>query len=285
MRLLSDETVSDVEKFVVFASYSRSGSSITGSILDAHPNVIIAHEFYLFTKLKDNPEAFSDKWHLFNDLYMNSYWSSIDGLRTKKADSKGYSLDVQGLYQGQFNESLKIIGDKTGADTANLFDNRPWLSTTPYYKKLVNIIGIPLYVIHVVRNPYDLIATSTTYMGTKRRNASKENKLYDPVRLKIQTRTVFRRAAAIQGIKDLNLPVLDVHLADLVTNPVDTIQSICDFLEIQCSETYLQKCQEKVFGSLSKTRNRLWWPRGLRDQVEEERKKYPFFSRYSFSSE
>lgn len=283
--LLTKEAVDGVEKFVVFASYSRSGSSIIGSMLDAHPNVIIAHEFYLFTKLKDNPDAFSNKWQLFNELYMNSYWSSIDGLRTTKADSKGYTLDVPGLYQGQLNGTLKMIGDKTGADTANYFDSRPWMFAPPYYKELTNIVGIPIYVIHVVRNPYDLIATSSTYLGDKRLEASETNKLHDPVRVKLQTRTVFRRAAAIQRIKSLDFPVLDMHLVDLVTKPKEAMQSLCDFLEIDCSETYLQRCRNKVFGSLSKTRKRVWWPRGLKEQVEEERKKYSFFSRYSFSAD
>ncbi len=191
---------------------------------------------------------------------------------------------MEGLSQGHFNGSLRIIGDKTGADTANFFDSHPWMSATPYYKQLRKIVGIPLYVIHVVRNPYDLIATSTMYKGKTKRVHS-TSKLDDPVKLKLQTQTVFRRAAAIQRIKDLNIPVLDIHLVDLVSKPVETIQRLCDFLELNCSEAYLQKCKNKVFGTLSKTRNHVKWPRVLQEQVEKDMKRFTFFSMYSFTSD
>ncbi len=274
--------MNNVEKFIVFVGYPRSGSSITGSLLDAHPNAIIAHEFYLFTKLRDKPELISSKRDLFNELYVNSYLSMLEGWRNSKANTKGYTLEVEGLYQGRFNQTLKVIGDKTAGDTANLFDLHPWLSHTPYYKRLQQTVGIPLYIIHVIRNPFDLIATSTMYVHEARQAASKAHKLYDPVRTKMNFHSVFRKAAAVQRLKSLQLPVLDVHLVDLVTMPVETMKSICAFLDLTCSQDYLHKCKKKVFGSLSKSRELIDWPHSLKEQVEREQKKYPFFSRYSY---
>ena len=281
---LSDEIIKEVKKFVIFVGYARSGSSITGSMLDAHPNAIIAHEFYLFTKLRDNPQAFSNKQSLFNAIYVNSYMNTVKGWRNHEADSKGYSLEVEGLYQGSFNKTVEVIGDKTAGDSANIFDTTPWFSGTPYYEQLRQIVGIPIYLIHVIRNPYDLIATATIYTHEQRRNASECNKLYDPVKLKMHFHRVFRKAAAVQRMKSLSFPVLDVHLADLVTSPVATMESICEFLDLNCSEGYLNKCKEKAYGSLSRSRYLVWWPRGLKAQVAREQKRYPFFSRYSFSS-
>ncbi len=281
---LSKETIKHVEKFVVFVGYPRSGSSITGSLLDAHPNAIIAHEFYLFTKIRDNPELLSSKQNLFNELYVNSYMSNMAGWRNTEANSKGYSLELEGMYQGRFNRTLKIIGDKTAGDAANIFDQHPWLSHMPYYKRLEQAVDIPVYFIHVVRNPFDLVATATNYIHEDRRKASETDKLYDPVRAKISFHSVFRKAAAVRRLKSLKLPVLDVHLVDLVTTPVETMRSVCVFLELDCSDDYLQKCKEKVFGRLSKSRKLIQWPHGLREQVSREKRKYSFFARYAFNT-
>jgi hypothetical protein len=38
---------SNVRTFILFVGYPRSGHSLIGSIMDAHPNVIIAHEVRL----------------------------------------------------------------------------------------------------------------------------------------------------------------------------------------------------------------------------------------------
>lgn len=45
---LSQEAVDGVEKFVIFVGYPRSGHSIIGSMMDAHQNIIISHEYMLF---------------------------------------------------------------------------------------------------------------------------------------------------------------------------------------------------------------------------------------------
>ena len=45
---LSKQTVEDVEKFVFFIGYPRSGHSIIASLMDAHPNIVIAHQYNVF---------------------------------------------------------------------------------------------------------------------------------------------------------------------------------------------------------------------------------------------
>ena len=43
----------DGMKFVFFFGYDRSGSTVTGRIIDAHPHALIANEFVLFDILAD----------------------------------------------------------------------------------------------------------------------------------------------------------------------------------------------------------------------------------------
>lgn len=43
-RVVETPDLSKIHTFVLFVGYPRSGHSLIGSIMDAHPNVIIAHE-------------------------------------------------------------------------------------------------------------------------------------------------------------------------------------------------------------------------------------------------
>ena len=53
--------------------------------------------------------------------------------------------------------------------------------------------------------------------------------------------------------------VHDVASIDEMTNTRETLMKICDFLEVTCSEKYLQECASIVSPVLSKTRNNVVW--------------------------
>ena len=46
------EFFKDVKTFCMFIGYPRSGSTLIGSLLDAHPNIIIAHELDVFRYIR-----------------------------------------------------------------------------------------------------------------------------------------------------------------------------------------------------------------------------------------
>ena len=73
-----------------------------------------------------------------------------------------------------------------------------------------------------------------------------------------------------------------LHSVDLVRNPRGTMKRLCTFLEVECYEFYLQQCQEKVFGELSKSRKLVNWSQEQINEVERKMKDYHFFDRYSF---
>ena len=85
-------------------------------MLDAHPNVVIAHEYALFVKWEHEPAQHSDKTWLFNTLYNNSRFSVYRGLRTQEALKKGYILAIPGTWQGRYDTStgISVLGDKSG---------------------------------------------------------------------------------------------------------------------------------------------------------------------------
>ena len=60
-------------------------------------------------------------------------------------------------------------------------------------------------------------------------------------------------------ISDLGLSPLEVHCEDLVNDPVETISNICQYLDLECSQDYLQMCADKTFKNVSESRHLVQW--------------------------
>lgn len=282
---LTQAAIDGVEKFVFFIGYPRSGHSIIGSFMDSHPNMIIAHEYPLFRTLLN---ARMSKNSIFNYLYKKSYDELVEGWRgNMNVKNKGYSLALTGLWQATFTD-LKVIGNKHGGSMVQLYRKQPKavLGAMAY---LLATINVSMHAIHVVRNPFDMIATQTLYMKTGipgvRINASEKSKFNDTKFLTdIAMDMLARFDAAAKLINSLRLPTLEIHNEDLIDGPIRIMKSICDFLGVDCPEYYLKICRQNTFSSSSKSRNAVVWPQSLIDIVHERLKDSPSFQHYSFSN-
>ena len=336
---LTKNVINGIKKFVFFIGYPRSGHSIVGSLMDAHPHMVISNEFLLFRnwkyysdKQKESGEInpfYKHKSYLFNILYRRSYWDTIDGFRSEQNTKKNYTLSMDSLWQGKFDKYVSVIGDKSGGETS---DNYLHSKTTfsRYFEELNATVKIPIKVIHVVRNPYDQISTCALYNDhirlpdymkvalqdsaaqkvTKHQSKPITVSKYKAVMTALQARgdnktfTAARysgekklencinklamRASAVANIIGLVGPtrVIELHNADLVNDPKAAMGKFCSSLEVPCAPDYLQACANKVFKSVSRTRDMLLWSSKMKAKVEEEViQTYPFFRRYSFENE
>ena len=285
---LGEKEISTVEEFVFFVGYSRSGHSIVASLLDAHPNIIIAHEYNLFRNWKGS--VYQNRSFLYNELYQNSYSNAAaeKGWRSSAKNQKGYTLAVKDSWQGAF-EKLLVIGEKSGAVTAQTYDNDPW-SFVQTLEELRHTVQVPIKVIHVVRNPYDIISTRLLYVDGKTRkskvHATVDVKHVSPHNLSMQ---VNRTIHIVQNVQELlqncSLSSLEIHTADLVLDPKHVMNNLCMFLGVECSQDYLKKCSDKIFGRQSQTRYLVEWPEELIEKVYQMIiKPYQPFWRYTFTS-
>ena len=283
--LLSDDIVRGVKIFVFFIGYARSGHSVIGGLMDAHPNMVIAHEYCVFCGWHE----VKDKKLIFSVLYQNSYNQARTGWRSSSWNRKGYNFEIEGMWQGGF-EDLLVIGDKAGGGTTKTYMDSPSLFRKKYWE-LVQTVGIPVHVIHVVRNPFDIIATDVLYNGAyllhvRKVQASEEHKYNNPNLVKVHTKELFKKADAIVDMKRrCQLNILEIHYSDFVRDPKGTMNQICDFLRLECTKEYLESCYNKTYATLSKSRHSVGWPSELRIKVEKKMINYPFFQRYSFDSD
>ena len=253
----------DLEAFCVFAGYRRSGHSLIGSLLDAHPDIVIAHEAHALKLLDDG----RSRPELFERLIENS---NAQAGRPKGRRATGYSYAVEGQWQGRVRR-LRVLGDKEGQKTTIRFGRDP-----SELKKLERIAGAPLRIIHVTRNPYDIIARLSliTHEGVPERSVSAATGL-------------FARLARINDrlIASRQHPVLTIRHESFVRQPKQELRATCEFLGVEAEEPYLDACAKLVFSSPKRTRELIEWTNDEVAAVREVIARHPFLDGYSFSSE
>ena len=284
-RPLSKSDMDNVQLFLFFVGWPRSCHSIVGSMLDAHPNMVVAHEFFLFQNLDKTP-SLKNRTILYNNLYKNSYTAANTGWRTSMKVEKGYTLSMDG-WQGRFTK-LRVIGDKSGGYTALMYQ-----TSSNKFKSLYNWlkaeVKVPIKVIHVIRNPFDMIATATLYTASSVRGISQKVKASPSHKyvgfgyLRQSTNVVLQYADAINRmLPDVGLSPHQVYCEDLIADPIGTISSICQYLEVDCSEDYLQMCADKTYKNASVSRDLVEWDPATFNRVTNSIKRYSFFNRYTF---
>ena len=257
-RLFNKEDIfKSVEKYCMFIGYPRSGHSLVGSLLDAHPNIIIGHELHSLKLFKQgvNPQK------IYYLLLQNSKRKARHGRQ-----ETGYSYALPNQWQGNF-ETLKIIGDKKGSGTSRIVGDSPEILTT-----LFNKLDVPVKFIHVTRNPYDNISTivSMAYLN-------KPDLTYG-------INTYFTKCEAVAYLKKQisKSDILDIRHESLIDNPKTVLSQLCNFLEVEINNNYLNDCASIVFKSPKKSRLKYEWSDELIKRVKNQIDKYEFLQGYSY---
>ncbi|KAJ7382041.1 hypothetical protein OS493_037529 [Desmophyllum pertusum] len=101
-----------VETFVMFIGYPRSRHTLVASFLDAHPEIIIPHEYDVLARWKEYQSSdFKNKnlkkYVLFFNLHKLSTEQAMFG--GNRANNKGfYNYNVPGLWQGGYEKKIQI---------------------------------------------------------------------------------------------------------------------------------------------------------------------------------
>ena len=100
----------------MFIGYPRSIHSLVGSILDAHPEIIIPHEYDVienwqkYRSLRTLSKTLP-KYQLFLDLHQLSTEQAMFGVRSSAGvtrKSRSYRYNVPGLWQGGYEKTIKV---------------------------------------------------------------------------------------------------------------------------------------------------------------------------------
>jgi hypothetical protein len=257
----------NIEKFILFIGYPRSGHSILAALLDAHPDIVMGMEWGILSHLRLGYR----RLQIFSSITRNSKLFR----KRKKNIWTGYSYRLNGLWQGDYRE-IKIIGDKFGGHTALTLNENPEL-----LEKLEKIIKIPIVFIHVIRNPFDTITTMVL------RTFEKGNIIKIPSGMDLLPciNGYFRRVETISTLKEnKRIKMVDIYHEDFIKNPRQILKDLLSFLEVEIFEEYFEKCCNIVYKEPHKSRMDMEWPEELVKYVQKYINRFTFLSRYTFYS-
>jgi Sulfotransferase family len=163
-----------------------------------------------------------------------------------------------------------VIGDKMGGHATRLLAEEPDLLA-----RLERECRVPVRAIHVVRNPYDNIATM-------QRRRSKRVGAVKPLKKKMVRRHFKSLATNAKLRRRLGDRVLDLRHEELIAAPRERLTELCRFVGLEPSAEYLDACTRVVFASPHQSRHELCWPPKWRAKVEDRVARYDFLAGYSF---
>lgn len=254
-----------VEKVCLFIGYQRSSHSLVGSILDAHPDAIIAHELDSLTYVK---EEFS-RDQLFSMMLRNSQYNARKG-----REQTGYSYQVPNQYQGTYRK-LRVIGDKRGNRTSQ------WLRKYPdLLWQVKELVGLPLHFVHVTRNPFDNIATMAK---RDKRVKGDTNKITEGI-LQHAKDEYLKTSKVIEDTRTQldDSEFFTMHIEDFLADPSHHLSQLLNFLDLPVTENYLEDSKSILFSQPRKTRYDIAWPPEMIDQIEQYTSTFYCLKDYSF---
>jgi len=232
----SAEDLSDIRAFCLFVGYPRSGSTLVASMLNAHPDVLLGQELDALGFVR---------WGASRGQLFHAIRASANVFAQSGRQWEGYDYRIEMPWTNGCR-TLRIIGDKEAAMSAVRLARDDSLVA-----QLKETVGVPVKVIHVVRNPFDNIATM--YLRGR----------YPILRLPlsrcIDDFTVMART--IEELKGRLAPeeLLEVRHEDVVDRPGECLQKLCGFLDVESEPEYVLAATRIVTPSANRSRDRLVW--------------------------
>ena len=75
-------------------------------------------------------------------------------------------------------------------------------------------------------------------------------------------------------------PILDVYSRDLIAKPRETLQKLCDYLNVSCYDDFVKSTIKILYSKPSKTRYSVDWTKKQRKRVTNEIRKIKFLKSY-----
>jgi hypothetical protein len=256
---------SDLSSFVIFVGYPRSGHSLVGSLLDAHPEVVISNQVDILQFVSHNYSREQIQYL----IWKNTRREAAAG----RSNSK-YNYRVPGQFQGEAT-SISVIGDKRGGGTSRRIGNQ---GDFKLLQQLKSTMGLRLKVVHVVRNPFDNLSTMVR-RGVKAKPDVTVAEVYADKLKNYQTKLAVNQRL----IESDEYALKTIRHENLVENPTLVLSEICTFLGVDAPADYLEACTSIIWErpNASRTNSPLWNAQ-RKEAIRELIQKYDFLKGYDF---
>ncbi len=249
----------DVKTYCMFIGHNKSGVSMLGALLDAHPNMIISDE----ADALEYVQAGFSRNQIFHILLRQSRREARKGRITARR-LQPYSYLVPDQWQGRY-KTLRVIGDSTAGSSTRTLGLQPNLLERTKHK----MQGVDIKFIQVIRNPYDPISAMMVRSGRSFENAIE---------------TYFSYCETLMKLRKQMEPsqLLAVRYEDFVQGRETKLKEVCQFLGLQVEPDYLKACAEILHDAPETSRQWVKWDSSHTAQVASNIDRYDFLNGYSF---
>jgi hypothetical protein len=294
LQWLHAHNLSDLDaplSLLLFVGYPRSAHSLVGAILDAHPHMVVAHELNLVARAS----SFRDRLQLVKRILSAEHGEQLAGGRQQS----GYSYAIPNAWQNRWEAPLLVVGDKKGHGTTTSLQ-LDWPGSLQRLERLQSLIGGPLRFFHVLRNPYDNIATMIHYELLERSSAWQQvrnsstaplawradfervvfhyldtvdtNMRFEQLLLSCEDGARRRRRQCLGAAR-----LLHVDGAELLRNPLAEMRRWCEFLAVPWRQEWADASRAILFAEPFPSRNLVQWPAPVVAQIEQRLRQYAPF--------
>jgi hypothetical protein len=243
----------ECERFVFFVGHGFSGHSLLGSLLNAHPDVVVSHEL---DALKFVRSGFGR-----NQLFGLIRFRDLDWEERGRVQN-AYSYVVPGQWQGRVRRLVAIGDKKGGVSTWHLADDPGLLH------RLRAEVRLPLRCVYVTRSPLDNIGSMIKTMGYTL-----------PEAVAIWRRQVETVASLREQLGPDELHVVSTEAVKV--QPVACLRALCEFVGVEPLEDYLQACAALVRPEQSPSRDAVKeWPAAVLQEIRDVTAAHDFLGPY-----
>ena len=246
------EALESVERVVCFVGWPRSGHTLVGATLDAHRDMVVAHELDILHHVQAGVSR--------SELYAMAILRSTEFTQLGH-QWMGRDYTVPGGSQGA-TDRPRVIGDKKGGATARRLAKDPELLS-----RLESLVGVPVHVVTVVRDPIDAINSDLAHRVAGGKRADRD----------AATERFFTNADAVSKLAEHHTPDRHsfVSYEDFVADPRREIAALCASLGVGTDDAYLDSCAGVVRPQVEPPSEPDEWSKAIRDRASS----YPFLRR------
>ena len=262
----------DLQTVCLPTGFSGTANQPLAYALTAHPNVVMGNEFGLLKNWWNNGTPLAIDEFLSEVLAMNDKMDT-DAITYKRRKARYYLVANQ--WQGRY-ERLTVIGDCSPKTNTEILIKKKCEALEIFSDN----IRVPIKFIFLVRNPYDMISSSTITSYWQKTRTEILNIMIDKF-----IKGCEQKAYLLAKISRMPASsVLVWYLEDHIANPQQKLAELCDFLNIGSTASYLDACAKIFYKKPSKSRYLINWPEEYKARIAATIEKYDFLSDYSWDS-
>ena len=241
----------DFKSFCLVIGNSRSGSTILGSIVDAHPNAVVANE----TMASQSFWRGMSKGDILREIIENSSANYRSGRQ-----SEDYQYQIGASPESK--SSVCVYGDKIWNPATLLLHGDYHLVSS-----LENRLAARVVLIASIRNPFDTIATM------HRRSQA-------PIKDRIRWFFMHCEALAALEEKTIEPNYLISYHEHLIDCPDEEISRICRALRLPLDHQHLENVKRLLYKRPKQSGAAIDWTVADVEDVLERMQRFPFLSLY-----